>query len=151
MANVVDNAISRIQDIALACSLSSTDRSIKSAPDYPIENAEPFPFSVAYLGGGEAMFTNATIHHNFPAIHVEFHFSRVRLEDTYKDINAVAIDFPARLAKDPTLDGNVTTVLASQDAPITYTVRPMDWGKIQSQMMLFVIPFKTLQAPVSTA
>jgi len=151
MANDLDNAISRVQQIALATSLSSTDASVKSAPDYPIENIDPLPMAISYLGGGEFNMVSATMHKNFPTIHVEFHFSRMSLKYAYQDINAVALDFPARLADDPTLNGNVQTILAGRDTPIGYTVRPFDWGKVVTQMMLFVIPVKLLNTPVETS
>ena len=151
MSNAIDNAVTRIQAIALATSLSSTDITIKSAPDYPIENADPLPMAISYLGGGEFNMSNATMHQNFPAIIVEFHFSRVNLKMAYRDITAVALDFPARLAGDPTLNGIVKTIVATQDARVTYTVRPFDWGKVITQMLMFSIPIKLLNTPVSTA
>ena len=143
MANAIDNAIARIQ--VLVDNLTSV--TFKSTPDYPIENADPFPMSVVYLGGGQFSATNATVHHNFPTINVEFHFSRVNLKQTYQQINAVALEFPKRIVADPTLAGTVTTIVMSGEQPITYTVRPFEFGKVISQMMLFVIPIKTLQTP----
>lgn len=142
--NAIDNAITRIQTIVD----SLTSVTFKSTPDYPIENADPFPMSVVYLGGGQFTATNATVHHNFPTINVEFHLSRVNLKQTYQQINAIALEFPRRLVADPTLGGNITTIVMSKDLPITYTVRPYSFGSVTSQMMLFVIPIKTLQAPL---
>ena len=144
MTNTIDNAITQIQLIVD----SMTSVVFKSTPDYPIENADPFPMSVVYLGGGQFSATNATVHHNLPSINVEFHLSRVNLKQTYQQINAIALEFPRRLVADPTLGGNVTTILMSGDNPITYTVRPYSFGAVTSQMMLFVIPFKTLQTPL---
>lgn len=145
--STIDNAIARIQDIALAM----TTVAIKSAPDYPIESADPFPFVASYLGGGQAQFGNSTTVYNFPAVSVEFHFSRVNLKQTYQQINAVAVEFPKRLAGDPTLNGTVSTVIGSGDQRISYTVRPFEWGKVQSQMLLFTVPFKALETPQTTA
>ncbi len=62
MANAIDNAIARLQNIAAAC----TTVTFKSAKDYPVDNVEPFPLSVCYISGGQFMLTNKTIHHNFP-------------------------------------------------------------------------------------
>ena len=62
--NSIDNAIARLQDLAAAC----TSLTIKSAPDYPIENADPFPFSAAYISSGEFKATNANTTHLFPVI-----------------------------------------------------------------------------------
>jgi len=145
--NTIDDAIARVQAIVHAM----TSVKFKSWPDYPIENADPFPMSIAYLGAGQVMFGTADSVYNFPSINVEFHFQRINLGKTYKDINAVALEFGNRLAGDPTLDGNVDTIQSGADSPITYSVRPFDWGAVKSQMLLFVIPFKTLQSPQATS
>jgi hypothetical protein len=147
MTNVIHPAVLRIQAIALAL----TSVQFKSAPNYPIENADPFPMSVAYLGGGEVIFTNKTTTHFFPTVNVEFHFSRVNLKDTYNNIDLVAEEFCLRLAGDPTLNGQIVTVIATEGTPLPFTIKPFDWGKVVSQCMLFAIPIKTLQAPQATA
>jgi hypothetical protein len=150
--SAIDSAIARLQDLAQAC----TTVVFKSAPDYPVENVEPFPCSIAYIVNGTFRLTNRTIHRNFPVIAVEMHFSRVNLKQAYQQINAIAIEFPRRLAADPTLNGTVDTIIATQDQPITYEVRPFTWGVqregapvVTSQMLSFNIPIKTLQAPLS--
>lgn len=145
MPNAIDNAIARVQDIVGEI----TGIEFKSAPDYPIENADPFPMSIAYVGGGQFYATNATVHHNFPALVVEFHFSRVNLKQTYQQINSVILEFPRRIVADPTLAGNVTTVVMTQDQPIQYSVRPFQFGKVMSQMLMYTIPIKTLQTPLT--
>lgn len=158
MTNSIDSAITRIQYIALASELSSTDRALKSAPDYPVENEEPLPCCISYLGGGEFNAANASLHRNFPAINVEFHFSRVNLKQAYQDINAVALSFPARLAGDPTLNGAVETIQMNSDNPIPYTVRPFVWREksqtssaFVTQCLMFTVPIKLLKTPQSTA
>lgn len=146
MTNAIDNAVARVQDIVAAM----TSVKFKSYPDYPIENADPFPMSIAYLGGGEFVATNGTDTYFYPAIHVEMHFSRISLKNTYPLIYAAALEFSQRLAGDPTLNGNVTTIIATQDQPLAFTVRPFDWGSVISQMMLFVIPIKVKTTPTTT-
>jgi hypothetical protein len=151
--SAIDNAIARLQNIAAAC----TGVTFKSAQDYPTDNVEPFPASIAYISGGTFHLTNATIHHNFPVIALELHFSRVNVKRAYQDIDAIAIELPKRLAADPTLDGTIDTIVASRDEPITYEVRPFQWTPagvtpiITSQMLKFLIPIKTLQAPQVTS
>lgn len=151
--SAIDNAIARLQNIVAAC----TDVAFKSAPDYPVENIEPFPCSIAYVSGGTFMFTNRTIHHNFPELSLELHFSRTNLKQAYQQIDAIAIELPKRLAHDPTLDGTIDTIVATRDAPITYEVRPFFWTpqgvtpQVVSQMLKFTIPIKTLQAPQATS
>lgn len=157
----IDTAIARLQDIALALStipdVAGNLIAIKSAPDYPIENLDPLPMVSTYLSGGEFHLTNATIHHNFPVIAVEFHFSRVNLKQAYKQIYAVAVEFPQRLAGDPTLNGSIQTIVGGGDNPIPYTVRPFVWkeqtqtqAQLLTQMIRFDIPIKLLKAPVTT-
>ena len=141
--STIDDAIARIQTLSLAI----TSVAIKSAPNYPIENADPFPFSAAYIGAGQFYFGNKTTVYQFPAISVEFHFSRVNLLQAYTQISSVAVEFPKILAADPTLNGTVSTIIASQNQPISYTVRPFEWAKVQSQMLLFTVPFKALESP----
>ena len=154
----IDSAVARIQDIALALTtIPPSGTIILSAPDYPIEAPPSFPACSSYLGGGEFMLTNATIHHNFPMIVTEFHFSRVNLKQAYQQIHAVAIEFPQRLAGDPTLTGIVQTIVGGQDSRITYTVRPFIWREqtptqpgFASQMLAFSIPIKLLKVPLPT-
>lgn len=141
----IDNAIARLQDLVQEC----TGVAIKSAPDYPIENADPFPMSAAYLSSGRARFTNASTVHVFPVITLEIHFSRVNIKNTYQNINAIALELPRRLAKDPTLNGNVSTILATPENELVWEVAPFNWGSIQSEMLKFSIPFKTLQTPTT--
>lgn len=141
----IDNAIARLQDIVQEC----TGVTIKSAPDYPIENADPFPFSAAYLKSGTAKFTNASTTHIFPVLTLEIHFSRVNIKNTYQNINAIALELPRRLAKDPTLNGTVSTIIATESEPITWEVAPFAYNTITSEVLKFEIPFKTLQVPTT--
>jgi hypothetical protein len=157
----IDTAIARIQDIALALS-TLTDAAgnaitLSNAADYPVENVPPFPACISYLGGGDFQLTNATIHHNFPIINVEFHVSRVNIKQAYMQVNAIAIEFPQRLAGDPTLNGTVTTIVGGAESRIQYTVRPFTWREqtqtqapILSQMILFTVPIKLLKTPTAT-
>lgn len=144
MTNALDNAVAAIQNHVSAL----TSVTFKSAQDYAVENADPFPMSVAYCPGGTFTFTNASVHHNFPTIRVEMHFSRVNLKLSQQQINAAILEFPKRLAGDPALGGAIDTIVASRDNPITYTVTDFNYGKIQSRMLMWDIPVKTLQAPI---
>jgi len=145
MADEVANAVARVQDIVQAV----TSVTFKSFPDYPIENADPFPMSVAYMSGGAFMATNATTTLLFPIIRAEFHFSRVNLKRVYQDIYNVAIEFSRRLAGDPTLNATVQTIVATGDQPLTFTTRPFNWGTVQSEALIFEIPIKLMKAPLT--
>ncbi len=148
----IDDAIARIQAIAL----EMTTVQIKSAPDYPIETLDPLPMATSYLGGGDFQLTNATIHHNFPVITVEFHFSRLNLKQASQQVNAVAVEFPQRLAGDPTLNDTVVTIVGGADRRIPYTVRPFTWREqsatqspLITQMLSFAVPVKLLKDPTT--
>jgi hypothetical protein len=147
MPNALDNAIARIQDIALA----TASVAIKSAPDYPVEVANALPGVLTYVTGGQFTLTNKTIHHNFVTVVSEFHFNRTNLAKAYEYIDAVILEFPKRLAGDPTLGGTITTIHASADTPATYEVAQSQWGQIVTQVVAFTLRLKSLQAPVTTA
>lgn len=150
----IDDAIARIQEISLALTTIPQAARIMQAPNYPMEAPPAFPASIAFLSGGEFTLGNASIHHNFPIVSVEFHFSRVNLTLCYQQINAVVIEFPQRLAGDPRLGGAVDTIVGGMDSRILYAVRPFVWAQasqtqsqITSQMLGFSVPIKLLKAP----
>lgn len=141
----IDNAIARLQDIVQEC----TGVTIKSADDYPKEVADAFPYSIAYVGSGNARFTNSSTTHIFPTLILEIHFNRTNLKYAYQCINAIALEFPRRLAKDPTLNGTVSTVIATESSPLNWEVGPFEYNTIKSQVLKYEIPFKTLQTPTT--
>lgn len=141
--SAIDDAIARLQDLAEAC----TDQPVKFAPDYPIENAAPCPFSIAYLASGEATPQNGTSERFNPVVHVDFLFSRTDLTNSYKQINKVAAEYPKRVCGDPTLNGKVCTV----NYPISFEVAPTEWNGVTLLLLSFSIPLKTLETPITTA
>ncbi len=140
----IDLAITRLQDLIMEC----TTVTIKSAPDYPIENADPFPMSIAYVSGVSAYAMNGSTTVVFPVITLEIHFSRVNLKDVYTKLNAIALELPKRLAGDPTLNGTVDTVIMTRDEPLEGTITPFDWGGVKSEMLKFQIRVKMLETPI---
>lgn len=157
----IDDAIARVQDIAQALStltdVNGTSITLANVADYPTENIPPFPACISYLGGGEFMLTNASVHHNFPMINVEFHLSRLNIKQSYMQVNQIAIEFPQRLAGDPTLNGKVVTIVGGSENRIPYTVRPFTWREqtatqaaVISTLLLFTIPVKLLKTPTAT-
>lgn len=138
--SVVDNAIARLQVLALACT------GIKSAPDYPIEDATALPLAIAHITEGNAIQQNATMTQCNLVVAVDFHFARVNIKDAYQRIDTLIPEYLTRLGGDPTLSGTVDTI----QFPVTFTVSPAQWDTIITQMVSFRIPFKTLESPVST-
>ena len=140
----IDLVVTAIQDLVSNC----TTISIKSAPDYPIENADPFPMSIVYVSGVSAYATNSTTTTILPTITLEIHLSRVNLKNTYIKLNALAVEIPKRLAGDPTLNGMVDTIVMTQGEPLVGVVSPFDWGSVKSEMLRFTIRFKALDTPI---
>ena len=139
MPNNIDNAISRLQALALQC----TSATIKAAPNYPIEDASVLPLAIAHLSTGEVNADNSNTARIKPTINVDFHFSRISLKNAYTQIDAIAQEFSARLCGDPTLNGTVSTIIF----PISFSVSPTQWDKIITQMLTFTIPVKVLTNP----
>lgn len=140
----IDNAIARLQDLVQAC----TTVTIKSADDYPKEVADAFPYSIGYLGSGAFQFTNSSTIHMFPSIILEIHFNRSNLKFAYQCINAIGLELPRRLAADPTLNGTVSTIVATESNRVQWEVGPFEYNNIKSQVLKYDIPVKTLQTPI---
>lgn len=140
MTSVIDNAIARLQDLALAC----TD--IKSAPDFPVEDATVLPLAIAHLVSGQGTELNATTMQIEPVVNVDFHFARVNIKDAYQRIDRLVPEYLCRLGGDPTLNGTVDTI----QFPVSFTVVPAQWDTVITQMVSFSVQFKTLETPVST-
>lgn len=136
----IDNAIARLQDLALAC----TD--IKHAPDYPVEDASVLPIAIAHVRNGNFSADDATAYRALDVINVDVHFARMFMKDTYTRINRFVPEFQARLAGDPTLNGTVNTIVF----PATYDVAPAQWDSVTTQMVQFSITVKTRNTSVST-
>jgi len=145
MADEIANAVARVQDIVQ----SMTTVTFKSYPDFPIENADPFPMSIAYMSSGTFVASNASTTHIFPVIRAEFHFSRVNLKRVYQDIYNVAIEFSRRMAGDPTLNATVITIVATNDQQLQFVARPFNWGTVTSEALIFEIPIKLMKAPIA--
>jgi hypothetical protein len=141
--SVVDNAIARLQDIVLSC----TDTVIKSAPDYPIEDATSLPLAIAHITDGTGNADNASTAQLNLNLSVDVHFARVNIKDTYTRTNLIIPEFLRRLCGDPTLNGTVDTIIF----PVSVTVSPAQWDAITTHMVSFVVPIKTLETPIATA
>lgn len=136
----IDNAIARLQDLALACT------EIRHAPDYPIEDAGALPVSIAHFKNGQASADDSTAYRAIDTLGVDFHFARISLKDAYTRINRLIPEYTARLAGDPTLNGSVDTIVY----PVTYEVSPAQWDSVTTQMVSFAVTVKTRNASVST-
>lgn len=145
--SVIDTAIQRIQTIARATVFEST-KTIKNAPDYPVDDAAILPLVITHLSSGSVMEMNATDTKLMVNISTDVHFDRNILKLTYQKIDTFIPDFIQRLGGDPTLGGSVSTIVF----PATFTVQPAEWDSVITQMVTFTIPVKfNLLTPTVTA
>jgi len=133
----IANAVERLQAIA------GQVTGVKHAPQYPVEDALTLPLCIAHLTGGESTMDDATQYRHFANLSADFHVSRISLRQAYSQIGAIADEFTARLAGDPTLAGNVDTIVF----PIQYTVSPAEWDRVTTQMISFTVRVKTMSIP----
>lgn len=146
MTNAIDNAIARLQDLALAC----TTVTIKSAPDYPITNADPAPFSIAHLQSGLGVADNASTLRLITTANVDFYFSAANLKQAYQQMDALAMEYMQRLAGDPTLNNTVDTIIfTAEQQPTFENLGIGKWGTVDLNLLRFSVPFKTLKAPIT--
>jgi len=144
MSNI-DTALQRLQVLALAS--SSSDITVKHAPNYPIDNANLLPMAIAHVGSGEGTAHNATQLTAITNLYVDLHVNRVSLTNAFKQIDAFVPLFRVRLAGDPTLNGSVDTI----NFPILWSdPAPVEYDQIVTLMVRFTVPVKTLETPVST-
>lgn len=141
--NVVDSAIARLQDIALAC----TSVTIKSAPDYPIENIDPLPMVVTRLIRGENAGGSAGFFTFLPVVEVDFLFSRSSLKQAFNQADLIALEYNKRLSGDPTLSAIIDTL----NFPISFAISFVTWDKTPCIQLAFTIKFKTLENTQATA
>lgn len=138
--SVIDNAIARIQDIALQCT------GIHNAPDYPVEDATALPLVITHIVEGDGYAMNADVVQMDLVVNADFHFARVNIKDCYKKIDTLIPEFLQRLGgAEATLNSTIDTI----QYPITFTVAPAQWDAVITQMVSFVIPFKVLTTPTT--
>ena len=136
----LDGAIQRIQALAL----SSTDTTIKAAPDYPVDDATILPLSISYIKGGTAQADDAGTSRLLITLGCDVHFSRDNIKLTYKQIDLFVPEFLKRLSGDPTLNGTVQTIVY----PIAFSVVPAQFNTIVTQMVTFDITVKFREASI---
>jgi hypothetical protein len=139
--SIIDDAIVELQTHALALSTVT----IRAAPSYPVEDPSVLPLAIAHIIEGSGQADEATTARLLLTVGVDFHFTRTTLKKSYTDIDSVIPEFLKRLAGDPTLDGNVDTIVF----PVTFNVAPADWGSIATQAVFFRVPLKFRETPTT--
>ena len=130
----IDDVITRLQTLALL----SADVTINSAPQTPPESASVLPLSVAWISGGDVTAVAYGDVKMILTIRVDIHVSRTNNKSAFTQINGIIPDFMKRLAGDPSLNGEASTIVF----PATIEVSPAEWNSVQTLMAAFTIPIK---------
>ena len=143
--SLIDDAILKIQTIALLCNYNSSSDTVRSAPSYPVEDATVLPLAITYIAEGSVQADDITSARLLYTINTDFHVRRDHMKSAYSQLDIIIPDFCKRLAGDPTLGGTVDTIVY----PATFTVGPAQWDAIVTQMASFSIPIKILETPTT--
>ena len=143
---MIDDAIVKVQTHALLVAYNSSgNKTVRSAPSYPVEDAAVLPLTVTYISEGSMGGGDVTSARLFSTINADFHVSRSVMKSAYMQLNIIIPDFLRRVAGDPTLGATVDTIVF----PITFTVGPAVWDSVVTQMVSFQIPIKILSTPTT--
>ena len=132
--SIIDNTITRLQQLAL----QSAEVTIKSAPQTPPDSAAVLPLSVAWIAGGDVTAVAYGDVKMILNIQVDIHVNLKTLKSAYTQINGIIPDFMRRLAGDPSLNDEASTIVF----PVTCEVAPTQWNNLQTLMASFTIPIK---------
>jgi len=130
----IDDVITRLQTLALL----SADVTVKSAPQTPPESAAVLPLSVAWIAGGDVTAVAYGDVKMILNIRVDIHVSRTNNKSAFTQINGIIPDFMKRLAGDPSLNDEASTIVF----PVTCEVSPAEWNNVQTLMAAFTVPCK---------
>jgi len=139
--SVIDDAIVQLQTHALALSTVT----VRAAPSYPVEDAAVLPLAIAHIIEGSGQADDVTTARLLLTVGVDFHVNRTSLKGAYTAIDLIIPEFLKRLAGDPTLSGNVDTIVF----PVTFTVSPAMWDQVVTQMASFRVPLKFIEEPTT--
>ena len=139
--SIIDDAVQRLQTIALAI----TSETVRGAPSYPVEDASVLPLAIAHIASGSGQADEATTARLLLTVNVDFHVSRVSMKSAYTQLNNIIPEFLRRLAGDPTLNGNVDSIVF----PVTFNVSAAQWDRVVTQMASFAVPLKFRETPTT--
>lgn len=129
-------AVSKLQALALSMD------GIKSAPDFPPESINVYPFSVAYPASGRIAVPSFGLEKGLHTVFVEIHCNRTLLPKAVEQATNYLVQYPKLLASDPTLGGEVDTIQFSDSNPLTYEFGRLEWNTIPTVGVRFTITFK---------
>lgn len=125
--------------------LISTVSGINSAPDHPTENPPEFPAALAIPLNGELTTPNVNRSKNVAVVLLAVHVSRGQgLNAASKQVRPLLDPIADKLldADNVTWGGNIDTVLASEERPITWEYGPSSLGNIETHAWFLRIPIK---------
>lgn len=120
-----------------------TTVSIKSAPDTPIDGTPPLPAVITHISSGSNVFQNVASLEIECVVKTNFYFPRGNLPEACDNLNAVYIEFIKKVATDPTLGNNVTSVRGT-----TFdTDFQQNWNGQPIAILSISVPLKIRETP----
>lgn len=114
---------------------------VREAPTTIPEGVAAFPFVVTYPREGFIEYL-AEYQKGLHTVYTEFHCDRSILTTAASLAMGFITSFPNLLLQDPTLGGEVSTLILDASRPIKYTFGRMSWGGIETIGVRFEITFK---------
>lgn len=115
---------------------------IKAAPADPPDSLSVFPFALAYPEGGRILGGSAQFMRGIHIIIVEFHVNRTLLPAAIATAKGYIEEYAGILLGDPTLGGEVDTIILDREQNITYEFGVLEWAGVQTIGVRFHIPVK---------
>lgn len=128
---LIDTIIAEIQDCAKAAGASS-------APDFPPEQTSVYPFAATWPERAEWTSLYSGAMKGLVTVRTEIHVQRRDLPRDVERANVFAQAFPNEIWSDPTLGGNVDTVLSVSQIEFG----PLNWAGTDTLGYVFEVYFK---------
>jgi hypothetical protein len=131
----IDTIIAKIQDCAEAAGA-------RFAPDFPPEQTAAFPFAVTYPSRATWDIQGGGWMKGLVTVRTEIHVARKDLARDVERVNIFAQAFPNELWSDPTLGGNVDTIIQVRQVAFG----PLAWAGQDTIGYTFETDFKVMPA-----
>lgn len=115
---------------------------IKSAPDYPPESSSAFPFSLVYPSTGSLQYETNLVFRGVHTFILEIHFNRSILPTAVSTLLPLIKSISEVIRQNPTLNGEVDTVIATDGQPLTYQVLSTDYAEVDTIALQFSVSVK---------
>lgn len=115
---------------------------VKVAPANPTEGSISYPYTMVYPANGRVVGQPTLIFKEIHFINIDFVINRSNLPNAYKQITPLLSAALTKFAADPTLGGNVTTIISDENQPITYTILYTELGGTPVIVLRIILPVK---------